>query len=75
MTKKRKTFCDELRDAIDSAEISRYRLAEETGIDAATLSRFMNGKGGLSVDGLDKIAAVLGLHVTVEAKKPKAKGA
>jgi transcriptional regulator with XRE-family HTH domain len=73
MSKKRKTFCDELREAIESAEISRYRLAEETGINAATLCRFIKGKGGLSVGGLDKIAAVLGLHVSVEAK-PKAKG-
>lgn len=75
MTKRPKTFCDELRDAIESAEISRYRLAEETGINAATLCRFIKGKGGLSVDGLDKIAAVLGLHVSVETKKSKAKGA
>lgn len=74
MSKNRKTFCDELREAIEAAEISRYRISEETGIDNATLSRFMHGKGGLSVDGLDKIAAVLGLHVSVETKKPKAKG-
>ena len=72
MTKKRKPFSQEIREAIASAEITQYRLFKETGIAQPTLSRFMKGKGGLSTEGLDRIAATLGLHVVVE--QPKKKG-
>jgi hypothetical protein len=64
-------FSDEIRKAIAEGEITRYRLWKLTGIAEATLSRFMTGKGGLSTEGLDKIAEVLGLAVMV--KKPQAK--
>ena len=74
MKKKRVSFSDELRNAIESAELSRYQLSQMAGIDAATLSRFVNGKGGMSIDGLDKIAAALGLHVAIEQPKRQAKG-
>ena len=52
---------DELRAAIEASEMSRYRISQETGIDQATLSRFMAGKGGLGLDGIDQIARLLGL--------------
>jgi hypothetical protein len=67
--KKKTLFSDELRAVIDNAPISRYRLWQLTGIDQASLTRFMAGKEGLSLAAIDKIAEVLGLHITVE--KPK----
>lgn len=70
--KRKLKLSDELRKAIAEADFSRYRLWQITGIDEATLSRFMTGKGGLSVDGLDRIAEALGLHITVQKPKRKA---
>lgn len=66
-------FSDELRAAIVAAEKSRYQIRAETGIDEATLSRFIHGKGGLSIDGLDAIAECLGLHVSTKPAKRKTK--
>ena len=72
MANKLTKFSDQLRAAINAAEKSRYVIAAETGIDAATLSRFMNGKGGLSIEGLDLLAECLGwsLNVATEQTKP-----
>jgi DNA-binding phage protein len=75
MTPKRtKTkLTDQLRRAVDAAEKSRYRIALDAGIDHATLSRFMNRKGGLSMDGLDRLAEALGLELTVKQAAQKRK--
>jgi hypothetical protein len=43
--------------------LSRYRISKETGIAEATLSRFMVGRGGLSLQGIDAIGLLLGLEI------------
>ena len=64
---KRTKISDQIRDAIQSADVTRYRIAVETGIHEATLSRFMNGTGGMTVETLDKLGEYLGLEI-VEKK-------
>ena len=71
MTRKRK-LTDQLRKAIDAGDKTRYQIAKETGIDEATLSRFIRGKGGLSMEGLDAIGECLGLRIVTD--KPQKKG-
>ncbi len=71
MAKKPEKLTDQLRAAIRTSEKSMGQIARESGIDIATISRFIHGKGGLSVDGLDGIAACLGLSITSD--KPQAK--
>lgn len=71
MMKKQQTISGELRAAISAADKSMGQIARETGIDLATISRFMHGKGGLSTDGLDAIGKCLGLRLV--ADKPNAK--
>jgi len=71
MAKKQATISDQVKAAIANADISMCRIARESGIDVATLSRFMHGKGGLSTEGLDKIGAILGLQIVA---KPQTKG-
>ena len=73
MRAKRIKLTDQLRQAMDGGPKSRYQVSKETGIDEATLSRFIHGKGGLSMDGLDRIAECLGLNLTtaIAAQKPK----
>ena len=56
MTKKQaKQFSDEIRAAVETCGKTRYRIAKETGIDAAVLCRFVQGQVGL-VDGYSRQA-------------------
>jgi len=71
MTRKHTRLTDQLRQAIDTADKSRYRIALEAKIDHATLSRFMNGKGGLSMVGLNRLAEVLGLELFPKRRTKK----
>ena len=52
-----------LRAAIDASEMSRYRIAVEAEMDHASMSRFMSGKTGLTLDTIDRLAEVLGLEM------------
>jgi transcriptional regulator with XRE-family HTH domain len=71
MPGKRLKFSDQLRRAVDGSGLSRYRIAQELGCAQSLLSRFMSGKGGLSLDTLDALAELLGLCVA--AGRPKAR--
>ncbi len=74
MTKKQaKQFSDEIRAAVESCGMTRYRIAKETGIDAAVLCRFVQGQVGLSMDTLDKLAECIGLRIVAD-KPPTKKG-
>ena len=53
----------QIREAIASSGLTRYRIAEEAGVAQSTLSRFMAGEGGLTLDTLDRIAEVLRLSL------------
>lgn len=68
-------FSEQIRDAIKATKVSRYSLADQTGVSESVLSRFMTGKQSISLSTLDKIADVLGLQVTVGVstarQKPK----
>ena len=46
-----------------SKENSIYRLAELSGVDRAGLSRFVNGKRGLTLSSAADLAEVLGLEL------------
>ncbi len=62
-------FSDQIRAAVRKSGVSRYRLAQETGVDQASLSRFLKGEG-LTTTTLDALAKVL--RLSVEAKGPRA---
>jgi transcriptional regulator with XRE-family HTH domain len=63
MARKRLKFSDQLRRAVDASGLSRYRIAKLLGVSESLLSRFMSGKGGLSLDTLDALAARLDLRI------------
>lgn len=73
MARKRLLFSDQIRHAIDHCGMTRYAIFKQTGISQATLSRFMNGHGSLSLDSLDKIAKCIGLGVELDAVKEQKK--
>ena len=74
MSKKRIRFSDQIRRAVDSSGLSRYRICKEAGIDQATFSRFMSGKVGMALPTLDALADVLGLDVVAREKTDAAHG-
>jgi transcriptional regulator with XRE-family HTH domain len=68
VAKGREKLSDEIRRAVDASGRSRYAICKALGLAEATMSRFMNGQGGLSMDSLDALADLLGLNITVGAK-------
>jgi transcriptional regulator with XRE-family HTH domain len=57
---------DQVRRAVASSGLSRYRICKLGRIDQATFSRFMAGKVGLSLATLDALAEILKLRIVVD---------
>jgi transcriptional regulator with XRE-family HTH domain len=71
----RKPLSEELREAVERSGLSRYSIWQQTGIDQGTLCKFMAGDRGLSIESIDKLAELLGLHIcTADAKPLRPKG-
>jgi len=57
--------------AIEGCGLSRYEIAQRSGVTEATLSRFVNGLTSLTLQNLDKLAPVIGLRVTTEKRQSR----
>jgi transcriptional regulator with XRE-family HTH domain len=65
-----KPLSDQLRDAIEKADVSRYEIAKATGVSQSTLSKFVLGtRPGLSFDAMDRIGEYLSLVIVTQPKK------
>ena len=73
MKKRSPTLTDQIRQAVETCGKTRYQIAQETGVDQASLCRFVSGERGLSVENLDLVAECIGLRVVVEGKPKKRK--
>lgn len=71
--KSSKKLTDQLRKAIDDSGLTRYRIAQETGISEATLSKFYLGQRGLSMQALNALGDALQLTIHL-GRKPTSKG-
>jgi transcriptional regulator with XRE-family HTH domain len=71
MSKKRVKLSDQVRQAVDASQLTRYRMCKTLGIAESTMSRFMSGRGGLGMAYLDALADLLGLDITVGKQKDK----
>jgi len=69
MVKRRLKLSDQIRRAVDASGLSRYRISKALNIAESTMSRFMSGQGGLSMDNLDALADLLDLDI-VSRKRP-----
>jgi hypothetical protein len=74
VAKKREKLSDEVRRAIVESGQSRYAICKAVGLAQATMSRFMGGQGGLSMETLDALADLLDLHVTQGGANKRKKG-
>jgi len=68
---KRKSIAlsEQLRRLIEDGPLTRYRIAQESGVDASQLLRFVHGRGKLTTDSLDKIGDVMKLQITTELEQ------
>ena len=67
--RKHPPMSEQIRQAIDASDKTRYRVALEAGIDHATMSRFMAGKVGMSLETLDRLIDVLDLELVPRRQK------
>ena len=58
------TVSQQLRNLIAQSGYSRYRISQETGIDQAVLSRFVNNKRGMSLSSIDALGEFLQITLT-----------
>ena len=68
MSKSCKSVADELRQAIAQAErrgVTRYRIAKETGLSQAMLSRFVAGENVPKLDTVERIAKAIGRRLVL----------
>jgi transcriptional regulator with XRE-family HTH domain len=52
---------EQLRAAIAAAPVTRYRIAQETGVSESALSRFARGTRSLDLASVDRVAQYLNL--------------
>lgn len=52
-----------LKAAIKGSPMSRYAISKASGVSQPTLSRFMAGERGLSVDAADKLLTLFKLEI------------
>jgi transcriptional regulator with XRE-family HTH domain len=67
--KSKTTMTDTLKAAIEQSGVSRYRIAQDTGILETSLSRFMRGETSLRLDKADVLAEYLGLELVKRKAK------
>lgn len=65
---------DAIRRAVEASGKSRYLIAKESKVSAGQLSRLVNGKRGMTVDTIERLADYLNLRITVEPKGKTTKG-
>lgn len=70
---KRVKLTDQIRQAIEDCGETRYQIWKATGIDNATLCRFVSGERGLSMEALDTLAEYLELDIVSRRKGAKGK--
>ncbi len=82
MSKRNAPIVEQLRSAINKAEAvgdSKYAIAQRGQIERAQLTRLMQGSVAPRLDTAERIAAALGLQITLDAapakpvKRPKAR--
>jgi hypothetical protein len=64
----KRSFTEQFRAAVLNSTETRYKISKATGISESILSRFVNGKAGLSMDYMDRIADHLGLELVTKSK-------
>ena len=73
MKPKTKNIEAQLRDAILSSDVSRYKLCKMSGVTNSQLSYFVRGERSLTLGSAAKVAQALGLELVAKRSKKKAR--
>ena len=73
MAKKRVKLSDQVRRAVEASGLSQAQIARALGSHKATMSRFMRGERGLTLDVLDALANLLNLNLEPPEKVERRK--
>jgi hypothetical protein len=60
---KPRSIVDELRQAMLDSGLTKYRIAEDSGVPHPVVIRFLNGTRGLSFETAGKLCDYLRLHL------------
>jgi transcriptional regulator with XRE-family HTH domain len=71
--KARHTLSGQIRDVIESRDLTLAELGQLADVDPTVIGRFLSGERDLRLATADKIAAALGLRL-IEVAMPKARG-
>ena len=63
----------QLKQAIGRSQMSRYRIAKESGLTESQLSYFVSGKRTLTLPAAARLAEVLNLELTPKRRPKKHK--
>ena len=63
MSKQPTSVSQQLREAILTAGVTRYRIAKDTGVNQAALSKFVRYLTSLDLATVDKLCDYLGLEL------------
>ena len=66
------TLGETLRRANRESGMTRYAIAEQSGVDEGTLSKFVRGQKTITIETADKLMRLLGLEI--KATKRQGKG-
>jgi len=64
---------DTVRDAIEKCGMTRYAIAQRTGISEGALSRFMSGDRDMTLRTLERFAHIIGVRLVVSRPKMRRK--
>lgn len=66
------TIRDQLRAAIDAADVTLYRIAKDAQVDWGTIQRFMDGtRPNIRIDTVERLCEYLGLELQPKKKPGK----
>jgi DNA-binding Xre family transcriptional regulator len=66
------TVSKQLRDAIESQDVTLYRISRDAEVDWGTLQRFIDGRRpDIRMSTVDKLCEYLGLELQTKKKKEK----
>jgi len=74
MVSKPTKLAEQLRRIIKRSSETCYAISKVTGIDQGNLSRFMSGKGGLSIEAIDALMRYFKLELKPKLKRKRNKG-
>ncbi len=64
------TISDQLRAAIDKADVTLYRIAKDSQVDWGTIQRFIDGtRPNIRIDTMERLCEYLGLELRPKKKR------